>query len=142
VAKKYIVYISLSIVFISIAAIVGLFLYFKYPFETKATENLSADDLVEQSIETAEITTNLADEGFVRVKFRIQLNNEKAKEELEKRIFQLENAVIYELAGTTKQALQGQEGIVSLETNVADRVNEFLDDGEVVRVYTTQKIIQ
>jgi flagellar protein FliL len=140
--KKFFIYIFVSVLITSIIVASGLFLYFKNPFEANASGELSVDELIEHTVATEEITTNLADEGFVRVEFNIQLDNKKAKEELEKRLFQLENAVIYELAGMTQKDIHGQEGISLLEKNIAKKVNEFLEKGEVVRVFTTQKIIQ
>lgn len=142
-AKKFIVYISVSVLVTTIIVVAGLYLYLKNPFAANASsEKLSADEIIEQSVETEEITTNLADDGLIRVKFRIQVDNKDAKEELEKRLFQLKNAVIYELAGMTQKDVHGQEGMTLLEEKIAKQIDEFLDKGKVVRVFTTEKIIQ
>ncbi|WP_257350043.1 flagellar basal body-associated protein FliL [Pseudalkalibacillus decolorationis] len=130
---------------ISIVAVAGVFLYFNLTSdeaETEASEKLSASELVELSVDTKELTTNLADKGFAKVQFRIQVDTQKAKKELETRMFQVQNSIIYELSGTKSEELQGPEGIQILEGELQKTINDYLEHGEVVRVYTTQKIVQ
>jgi flagellar protein FliL len=135
--KKTFVYIIVSVLLTTIIVSAGLFLYIKQPFAASPEEKL-----IENSIGTEEFTTNLADEGLIRVRFQIQLDSKEAKEELEKKIFQLENAIIYELAGMTQKDIHGQEGMTLIENSIAKKIDEFLKKGEVVRVFTTKKIIQ
>ena len=50
------------------------------------------------SVDIKEITTNLASNDFIRISFKIQTDSKKAKEELEKRDFQVNNIIILELS--------------------------------------------
>jgi flagellar FliL protein len=128
---------------ITVLAIAGVFIYLNLASDDKkASGELSASELVELSVTTEEIMTNLEDEGFAKVTFRIQVDNSKAKKEIETRMFQLRNSIIYQLSGTKAEELQGPEGIEKLETDLQKTINGFLENGEVVRVFTTEKIVQ
>ncbi len=128
---------------ITVLAIAGVVLYINLSGDDKkASGKLSADELVELSVTTEEIMTNLSDEGFAKVTFRIQVDNSKAKKELETRMFQIRNSIIYQLSGTQAEELKGPEGINKLETDLQKTINGFLENGKVVRVFTTEKIVQ
>ncbi|WLD95161.1 flagellar basal body-associated protein FliL [Alkalihalobacillus sp. AL-G] len=142
--KKLVTTMLVMIAAISVVAVVGVILYFNLASDkTEAAESqLSASELIDLSIDTEEITTNLADKGFAKVQFRIQVDSSEAKKELETRMFQVQNSIIYELSGTKAAELQGPDGIQTLESELKKTINDYLEHGEVVRVYTTQKIVQ
>ncbi|MCL1630877.1 flagellar basal body-associated FliL family protein [Sporolactobacillus sp. CPB3-1] len=72
----------------------------------------------------------------------MRVSNKDAKEELEKRSFQVKNAVIYTVSGMEPDDVQDQEGISNLENMLKNKINGFLESGNVVHVYTTEKIVQ
>jgi flagellar FliL protein len=111
--------------------------------EQTDVENPTADQIVNDlTVETGEVTTNIKDNHFIKVSFSIQVSNKKARDELNKRSFQLKNAVIYTVSGMNAEDLQDQKGMRNLENLIKTRINEFLESGHVTRVYTTQKIVQ
>ncbi|MDN4073431.1 flagellar basal body-associated protein FliL [Fictibacillus terranigra] len=135
------------ILFIMLAVLVilggtGYYVFFQMPSKTEANAEPSAEELEKLTVETEEITTNLADQSFIKIKFRIETDNEDAKAELEKRLFQVNNIIIYELSGMKAGGLQGQKGINRLEDTLNHKVTKLLQEGKVKRVYTTEKIIQ
>lgn len=105
-------------------------------------EKLSADDILKRTVETKEIRTNLADDKYILVKFVFQLDTIDAREELQKREFQLNSIIVSVLASTTSEEIRGEEGIKRLETMLLNRVNDILEEGKVIKVYTTDKILQ
>jgi flagellar basal body-associated protein FliL len=109
---------------------------------TKAKETLSADEIVERTIETKEITTNLFTENFAKAKFSIQLNSSKAKEEAEKVLPIVESKIIKILSQSNKDDLKGNEGIQQLETKIKDEINTILPNGKAEKVYATELLIQ
>ncbi|WP_261132841.1 flagellar basal body-associated FliL family protein [Bacillus sp. Marseille-Q3570] len=129
---------------ISIVAVAGVVLYMNLSSkdEVKASDERSANELKDLSVDTEQIMTNLEDTGFAKMAFRIQVDNSKAKKELETRMFQVKNSIIYQLSGTKSDELQGPEGIANLESSLQKTINEFLDSGKVVRVFTTEKVVQ
>lgn len=127
----------ITLVIISIVGIVALILVLNTGGDDKKP---TIDEQVENSIDTDEITTDLNDGGFVRIQFKIVTDSKEAKEELEKRSFQLNNIVIKELS--KKDQEQFKTGIGNLESTLQTRLNEVMTEGKVTDVYTTQKVLQ
>lgn len=126
-----------------IAALAFLYIMNTQAKEQTDVENPTADQIVNDlTVETGEVTTNIKDNHFIKVSFSIQVSNKKARDELNKRSFQLKNAVIYTVSGMNAEDLQDQKGMRNLENLIKTRINEFLESGHVTRVYTTQKIVQ
>ncbi|SDG98106.1 flagellar FliL protein [Alteribacillus persepolensis] len=100
------------------------------------------DEIIENSWQTEEITTNLADNHYLRAQFQIHADSKKAREELEKRDFQVNNIIIHQLANMSSSDIDSEEGIQELETTVRSQINETMQTGDVIRVYTTKRIIQ
>lgn len=98
------------------------------------------DEIVESSFETEEITTDLKDDRFVRIQFRIVTNNKDAKEELQKRDFQLKNILIKELSSMNQEEFKS--GVDNLENMLKTRLNELMVEGKVTDVYTIKKVLQ
>lgn len=109
--------------------------------EAEPAEELSIDEVLERSVETEQITTNLYSDGFAQVRFRIQADSKEAKDELEKRMYQIEHIVIKTISSMTEDDIRGAEGLHMLETKIQQEMNELLDKGEVVKVLTTEKIL-
>jgi flagellar protein FliL len=140
--KNKAVTIMLSmIVAIGLVGAAGYFGFQYFSPKTEASEP-TAEELDKLMVETDEITTNLADKSYVKIKFKIQADNKDAKHELEKRLFQVNNLIIYEISNKKTEELSGQKGLISLENTLKTEINKVMQDGKVVRVYTTQKIIQ
>jgi flagellar FliL protein len=127
------------------------FVLYQYVMPDKATsaqaeeekpEPLTADEMMERTIQTKEFKTNLKDNKYILVKFAFQLDSVEAKDELQKRQIQLDSIIISVLASTDSAQIEGEEGLKHLETALLNRVNEIMADGKVVRVYITDKILQ
>lgn len=134
------------IIIMVIAAItlLGVIWFGLYQFTTKENKAnaLSADDILASSIETELITTNLGMGDYIQLRFRIQTNSEEASEELSERDFQVRNIVLRLAASMTDVEAKSPQGIEKLEEELLNEINEFLQSGTVVQVYTTDKIIQ
>lgn len=102
----------------------------------------SIDEVLEASVDVPEITTNLASDDFIRISFKIQTDGKKAKEELEKRDFQVKNIIIHTLSEKTTEQIQGNEGQTQLETELKDQINKLMQAGKVEQVYITGSLLQ
>ncbi|MCM3797691.1 flagellar basal body-associated protein FliL [Caldibacillus thermoamylovorans] len=131
--------IFMSVVIIALA--VGLYYFFIKGTEA-AGGKPTADEIVENSVEIPEITTNLLNGDYIRISFTIQTDGKKAKEELEKRNFQVENVIIKKLSGLEAKDLEGTEGKVKLEKDLKESLSEFMEEGKIIQVYITSTIIQ
>ena len=97
---------------------------------------------MESSVDIEEITTNLASDNFIRISFKIQTDSKKAKEELEKRDFQVKNIIIQELSEKNTEDLKGKNGQIELESDLKDKINELMQEGKVVQVYIVNSLLQ
>lgn len=102
----------------------------------------SIDEVLEASVDIPEITTNLASDDFIKISFKIETDSKKAKEELEKRDFQVRNIIIYELSEKKSEELQGKEGKMKLEETLKTKLNSLMQKGKVQKVYITGSLLQ
>lgn len=107
-----------------------------------ASTEPSIDDIVIASVDVPELTTNLADNKFVRISFKIQTASEDAAAELKKRDFQTKDLIIQEMSEMTSEDLQGKSGKIMLAKTLKTQLNELMQEGEVEQVYITSYIIQ
>lgn len=129
-------------VLVIIGTIIVFFFIFRQQSDGK-NKGTDIDEIVNHlTVDTGEITTNIKGDHFIKLDFNIQVSSKEAKEELEKRSFQVKNAVIYTVSGMTPEDLQDQQGIAQLEGLIKKRVDGFLQSGTVTHVYTTEKIVQ
>jgi flagellar FliL protein len=142
--KKLLVTMLIIILTISLIGAVALVVIMKLTgpeYDGKVKEP-TIDEIVESSVDVPEITTNLINGDFVRIQFKIQTENTKAKEELEKRDFQVRNIIIQELSEMSTDQFKGKEGIANLEGLIKEHVNKLMHEGEIVKVYTTSFVLQ
>lgn len=100
----------------------------------------SIDQVLEYSYETPEITTDLQNGSFVRIQFQIVTDSEKARNEVQKREFQLKNILIKQLAEMDEEDFKS--GLSDLEDAVQLKLNEVMTEGSITDVYTVNKILQ
>src|SRR5699024_1916591 len=131
--------ISLSVIIVLAAGILGVFFFISKKDSAANTEQ-SIDDMNEFSYETPEVTTDLKDGRFVRIQFLIITDGKKAKKEIEKRDFQIENILIKEISQMNEDDFT--TGLNNVESSLLENLNEVMTDGEIVDVYTIKKILQ
>ncbi|MDF1506580.1 flagellar basal body-associated protein FliL [Robertmurraya sp. DFI.2.37] len=105
------------------------------------TAGPTIDELLEYSVDIPEITTNLAGNDFIRISFKIQTDSKKAKEELEKRDFQVKNIIIHTLSEKSSEEIQGSQGQTVLEEELKEKINELMMSGKVEKVYITGSLL-
>ncbi|MGG4506133.1 flagellar basal body-associated protein FliL [Heyndrickxia sporothermodurans] len=108
----------------------------------KETTEPSIEEVVENSLDVPEITTNLKDNHFIKIALKIETNNKKAKEELEKRDFQVKDSVIEELSEVSSNDLKGRKGKEILTNTLKTKIDHYLQNGNVVKIYITSYVIQ
>jgi flagellar protein FliL len=100
------------------------------------------DEVLEASVDIPEVTTNLASNDFIKISFKIETDSEKAKEELQKRDFQVRNIIIYELSEKKSEELQGKDGKMNLEETLKTKLNSLMQEGQIKKVYITGSLLQ
>ncbi len=102
----------------------------------------SIDEVLAASVDVPQITTNLASNDFIRISFKIQTDSKKAKEELEKRDFQVKDIIIQELSEMEAEDIQGKDAQNKLKEELKGKINTILQKGEVKQVYITENLLQ
>ncbi len=139
--SKALTIMMISLVTITLVGVVALVVVLKFSGDEEAKEP-SIEEVIEYSVDIPETTTNLMSNDFIRISFKIQTDSKKAKSELEKRNFQVNNIIIEELSELKAQELQGKKGKDLIETKVKDKVNSLMQKGMVEKVYITSMMIQ
>ncbi|UOE92831.1 flagellar basal body-associated protein FliL [Alkalihalobacillus sp. LMS39] len=140
--NKLITIMLIIILSLTLLGVLALVLVNYFSSNSDEDHEPTIDEIVSLSYDTPEMTTNLLSNDFAKVQFRIQVDNKRALREIAKRDFQLENIIIRELSEVTSSQLSGGEAIEDLEGNLRDKINELMEEGEVVHVYTRRFIIQ
>lgn len=141
-SKKMLTAFLVIISTVGIAALTTFFVLEHFEDNQAEAGNRSVDEVVESSFDVPEITTNLKSKNIVRLSFKIEASDKKAKEELEKREFQIKDIIISELSNMEAKELEGQKGMNQLKEKIKTKVNALLQEGEVKNVYTTSFILQ
>ena len=109
--------------------------------ENEQTEP-TIDEIVALSFDTEEMTTMLKTNEFARIRLRIQVDNRKALQEIQKRDFQVKNIINKVISDLTARDLMGSEGIENLQELIKLEINKEMQEGMIVQVYVTHRIIQ
>lgn len=102
---------------------------------------LTADEMVEYTVDSGKITTNLLTNNYIVIRFSITADGKKGKEELDKRMPQVNQIIIKTLAGLTPDDIKGTEGLNKLEAKVMNEISAILQDGKIVQVITTERVL-
>ncbi|MEI4524306.1 flagellar basal body-associated protein FliL [Priestia megaterium] len=137
ISKMIIIMFSLTLIG-SIAVIVTL----KYTEQASTEKGPSIDDVIKASVDVTDIKTNLKSNNYISISFKIQMDSKKAAAELQKRDFQVRDIIIKRLSDMSAQDFEGMQGLSTLETDIAKQIDQLMENGHVVKIYTTSKVLQ
>jgi flagellar FliL protein len=126
---------------ITLVGAIALVIVMKFSGDDE-TKEPTIDDVLEASVDIPQITANLASDDYIRISFKIQTENKKAKEELQKRDFQVKNLIIQELSEMKAEDIQGKEGQIKLQEDLKTKINGLMQEGKIVQVYITESLLQ
>lgn len=133
-----------AVVMIIVVLLLGggaAFYYMNY-LKNEGQEEPSIEKVIEHSVELSEITTNLKDDTIIQISFMMETDGKKAREELEKRDFQIKDIVIKELSEIEADQLKGKKAKQGLEDRLTEQINGLMQEGRIVQIYTTSSILQ
>ncbi|ATV01223.1 MULTISPECIES: flagellar basal body-associated protein FliL [Bacillus] len=138
--KKKLV-IILLIILIVIAGL-GTAAYFVVSGNSGKDKKPTIDEVVAATVSVDDITTNLKSDSIIRIGIKLETDSAKAKEELEKRDFQVKDNIISILAGTSAGEIEGDKGREAFKQSLKEKVNSYLQEGKVQKVYITSFNLQ
>lgn len=139
--NKLVMIMAIILVAITLVGAIAIVVIMKVTGEDKEKE-LSIDEVLEASVDIPQMTANLASDDFIRISFKIQTDSVEAKEELEKRDFQVKNIIILELSEKNAEDLKGKEGQTTLEADLKSQISEIMQEGKIENVYITESLLQ
>ncbi|WP_102271451.1 flagellar basal body-associated protein FliL [Cytobacillus massiliigabonensis] len=140
--NKLVMIMIIMLVAITLVGAVAVIVVKQLNNESSGSKEPSIDEVLEASVDVPQLTTNLASNDFIRISFKIQTDNKKAKEELEKRDFQVKDIIIQELSEMTAENIQGKEGQTKLKEALKEKINGLMQKGKVEEVYITESLLQ
>ncbi|WP_318507815.1 flagellar basal body-associated FliL family protein [Bacillus sp. T3] len=138
-----------SILIVAIITIIGVGAFFAWHLlnnadeEKKNSEELTVEELLEISIDTEPITTNLADGSIIKIDFKIVTDSKNSAEEMEKLKFRVESTIIKSLNGMKKKDVIGLEGFTAIQDKLKNELNkEFVSKDMITKVYIVDLLVQ
>ncbi|MBG9445458.1 flagellar basal body-associated protein FliL [Cytobacillus firmus] len=139
--NKLLMIMLMMLVAITLIGAIALVLVMKFSGDNE-TKEPTIDEVLESSVDIPQVTANLASDDYIRISFKIQTENKKAKEELQKRDFQVKNLIIQELSEMKAEDIQGKEGQIKLQEDLKTKINGLMQEGKIVQVYITESLLQ
>ncbi len=139
--NKLLMIMLMMLVAITLIGAIALVLVMKFSGDNE-TKKPTIDEVLEASVDIPQVTANLASDDYIRISFKIQTENKKAKEELQKRDFQVKNLIIQELSEMKAEDIQGKEGQIKLQEDLKTKINGLMQEGKIVQVYITESLLQ
>ncbi len=135
--NKLLTIMLIILVSITLIGVVALVVVTQLSKDGGANAEPSIDEIIEQSVDVPEISTNLNDRRYVKLSLKIQTDSKEAAEELTKRDFQIKDILVEVLSDMSSKDLQGTKGKELLTNALKAKFNGLMQNGEVQKVYIT-----
>jgi flagellar basal body-associated protein FliL len=139
--KRKITFILLAVLLFTIIGVATLWII-SFQYEQQPDEKPKVE--VGPVYETEEFTVNIANtlNHFIKVKFAIELSNEKVLKEIEKKLPIIQDAIIMNLSGQDLQSLSSIEGKEKLKETLLIAINNIFEEGHANKIYFKNIIFQ
>lgn len=135
--NKLLTIMLIILVSITLIGVVALVVVTQFSKDPAGAAQPSIDEIIEQSVDVPELSTNLADKRYVKLSLKIQTDSKDAAEEIGKRDFQVKNILVELLSDMSSKDLEGQKGKELLTNALKAKFNSLMQNGEVQKVYIT-----
>ncbi len=119
--------------------------FFLFAKKEKKEEHAPMPTQVGVMMDLGVFTVNLADrdtDAFARVSITLELSNEKVRQEVEKRLPIIKDAIIDVISSKTSAVVKTPEGRENLRLEIIRRINTILLEGGVRNIYFTEFVVQ
>ncbi len=154
--KKKIIIIAAAVLLILLAGLgaAGYFFFFKDKAETEKPVDPGLDVPVPQlnqksdigpMVNINEFIVNIISEEnnhYVKASLTLELDNESASEEVEKRMPQIRDSILLLVSNKTYDELQDLQGKRQLKAELSSKINAILQSGSVRSIYFTDFVVQ
>ncbi len=119
--------------------------FFLFAKKDKKEEKAPLPSHVGVMMEIGTFTINLADkdvDAYARVSITLELSDEKVRQEVEKRLPIIKDAIIDVISSKTSSFVKTPEGRENLRLELIKRINTILFEGGVRNIYFTEFVVQ
>ena len=123
----------------------GVGAYFFLFSKKDKKEELPAQSKVGIMMDVGVFTVNLADkdkDAYARIAITLELSDEKVRQEVEKRMPIVKDAIIDVISSKTSSFVRTPEGRENLRLELIKRINTILIEGGVRNIYFTEFVVQ
>lgn len=146
---KWIIIVVL-LVALGVGGYFGYTMFFAAPSEEAATEQAADDQQPLESLEGQLVAlptflVNLADplgRRYLKLGLEVEVRDPEAQADLEKYEAKVKDSLLLLLSSKTYDGLSSTKAKIELKQEIADRLNQVLGNGSVLRVYITEMVIQ
>jgi flagellar FliL protein len=144
--------IAVALIALGVGGYFGYTMFLAPPDEAQTAEQNGAADQGE-SLESLEgqlvplptFLVNLADplgRRYLKLGVEVEVRDEKAQEALLKNEARIKDTLLLLLSSKTYDSLSTMKAKVELKQEIADRLNQIIGKGSILRVYITEMVIQ
>jgi len=141
--RKILFLIPILLLLLAVAG--GGVYFFLFNKPKKEGEEKVAPSHVGAMVDLGVFTVNLADKGtdaYAKVAITLELSNEKVKQEVDKRMPIIKDAIIDVISSKTSDFVRTPEGREALRLELIKRLNIILVEGGVRNIYFTEFVVQ
>ncbi len=151
--KKLIIIIAAAVVLLLIIGGAAFFFLKPDPVEEEEVDPgldvpvpvINQSSEIGPMVEITEFIVNIISEDerhYVKGSFTIELNKEEVREEANKRMPQIRDAVLLLVGNKTYEELHDLQGKKQLKAELVSKINSFLQNGKVKAIYFTDFVVQ
>ena len=144
--------IAVLLVALGVGGYFGYTMFFAAPSDeaaseetAQAEENVPLESLEGMLVPLPTFLVNLADplgRRYLKLGIEVEVRDEKASQDLAKYEAKIKDTLLLLLSSKTYDGLATMQAKMELKQEIADRLNQILGNGTVLRVYITEMVIQ
>jgi flagellar FliL protein len=146
-----IIIIAVVLIVLGVGGYFGYTMFLATPDEDAATEEVTeGEDVPLESLEGQIVPlplflVNLADplgRRYLKLGIEVEVRDPAAQEALTKYDAKIKDSLLLLLSSKTMEGLSTMKSKLELKLEIADRLNQILGTGSILRVYITEMVIQ
>jgi flagellar FliL protein len=144
--------IAVALIALGVGGYFGYTMFLAPPDEAQTAEQDGAggqgeplESLEGQLVPLPTFLVNLADplgRRYLKLGVEVEVRDEKAQEALLKNEARIKDTLLLLLSSKTYDSLSTMKAKVELKQEIADRLNQIIGKGSILRVYITEMVIQ
>lgn len=107
--------------------------------------SFGSDNYLGPLVELEDFVVNITDDEqtrYLKVAMTMETADKKTKNEVDNRLPQLRDAIIFQISGKTHDELRDLQGKKQLQAELIKSLNEVLNEGRIERLFFTEFVVQ